>query len=102
MNLPPLPKPFAKLHHDDGYFTMPARDEKMGQLHQTDVYTAEQLCQAVREAVAAAVPEGWKLVPIEPTQEMCVVDFDCDDSVGIDSARIIYKAMLAASPEVKP
>jgi hypothetical protein len=48
--------------------------------------------------LAARVPDGWKLVPVEPTEEMCRVDFECDDSIGIDSARICYKAMLSAAP----
>ena len=52
---------------------------------------------------APSVPEGWKLVPIEPTKEMR----DAWDSAPIcedDDAefRRAYSEMLAAAPETKP
>lgn len=55
---------------------------------------------------AVAVPDGWKLVPIDPTTEM----LDTDEIVGgschsctpwtasYDDARRIYGAMLSAAP----
>ncbi|EGT5186209.1 hypothetical protein FZI02_08170 [Cronobacter sakazakii] len=45
------------------------------------------------------IPEGWKLVPIEPTQEMCdaVLGRACFTFNG-DGAKKIYEAMLAAAP----
>ena len=47
---------------------------------------------------AEAVPEGYKLVPIEPTKEMQKAALRADDDAfGVG----IYKAMLAAEPEVK-
>lgn len=53
-----------------------------------------------RAATRAAVPEGWKVVPAEPTDLMVhaamYVDISYDDRV------CIYKAMLSATPEVKP
>jgi hypothetical protein len=54
--------------------------------------------ESLRAQLEARVPDGWKLVPVEPTEEMCSVDFECDDSIGVDSARICYKAMLSAAP----
>lgn len=50
-----------------------------------------------------AVPEGWKLVPIEPDEKMC----KCGDSNwsmfvagnARAAARKLYRAMLAAAPE---
>ena len=57
---------------------------------------------------AQSVPDGWKLVPIEPTQEMInrVIDERLDAlAAGKDHTFIdIYKAMLAAAPkpEAKP
>ena len=55
---------------------------------------------------APSAPDGWKLVPIEPTQEMIdhVIDERLDALVaGEDHTFIdIYKAMLAAAPEAKP
>lgn len=53
---------------------------------------------AIAAMEAQGVPDGWQLVPKEPTQEMCAADFDCEDSIGIDSARTCYKAMLASAP----
>lgn len=53
----------------------------------------------------AKVPEGWKLVPVEPTDEMLVVRVNVRtilgwvttlDAHGTDT---IYRAMLAAAPE---
>lgn len=64
-----------------------------------------------REAVAAAVPEGWKLVPIEPTEEMIQAANDGDREYTLRNFGDIqtvqqgpydhWCAMLAASPEVK-
>lgn len=49
-----------------------------------------------------AMPEGWKLVPVEPTQEMVAVG--CEDegsriTDGAEFARALYADMLAAAPE---
>lgn len=48
--------------------------------------------------LAPSVPDGWKLVPIEPTPEMLA------SAWGIDACDIAgtYAAMLAAAPEAKP
>ena len=47
---------------------------------------------------APSVPEGWKLVPIEPTPSMAAsVELSTANSVSN-----IYRAMLAAAPEAKP
>lgn len=44
------------------------------------------------------VPDGWKLVPVEPTEAMvCAVDHD--DCATPDSAARAYKAMLTAAQE---
>lgn len=63
-------------------------------------------------APAPSVPEGWKMVPVEPTQEMCAaaVVFANGNAVyknvAAEALRIeegiygeAYAAMLAASPE---
>ena len=51
-----------------------------------------------RELKAPAVPEGWKLVPVEPTEDML--------TEGIDAGRIdedevvwIWNGMLAVAPD---
>ncbi len=46
--------------------------------------------------LAELVPEGWKLVPIEITQEMVDANFEGVCKGGIQSG---YRAMLAAAPE---
>lgn len=40
------------------------------------------------------VPEGWKLVPIEPTQKMCAAGINSDNGVYY-----VYRAMLAVAPQ---
>ena len=42
------------------------------------------------------IPEGWQLVPVEPTLEM--ISAATRDSVGFGT-RAAYKAMLAAAPK---
>jgi hypothetical protein len=52
--------------------------------------------------IPASVPEGWQMVPIEPTQEMLkAMEEQWMRGASIDMARREYKAMLAAAPEVK-
>lgn len=46
-------------------------------------------------AQQVAVPQGWKLVPIEPTDEMCE---SCLQVHNSDDAKAAYTAMLAAAP----
>lgn len=46
---------------------------------------------------AQAIPEGWRLVPIEPTHEM--VDAYKSNSSAGHLSEIGYKAMLSASPK---
>lgn len=52
---------------------------------------------------APSVPDGWKLVPIEPTKEMRAA-WDSSPICEDDDAefRRAYIEMLAAAPEVKP
>jgi hypothetical protein len=56
--------------------------------------------QAAR--AASPVAEGWKLVPVEPTEAMLRAGVDWtnrDDSLyDTDGTKAIYRAMLAASP----
>lgn len=50
-----------------------------------------------------SIPEGWKLVPIEPTLSMCIQGDNARENID-DGTRTpaIYRAMLAAAPEAKP
>lgn len=80
----------------------------------TDEFDAAKALLAAGAAGAAPVPEGWKLVPVEPTPEMCdegaqaIVQWEngavWPDSWGITyanqyrkDAMKAYKAMLAAA-----
>lgn len=55
-------------------------------------------------AATAGVPDGWRLVPVEPTKEMIEAAFMSED-VAFDSRSIVitdYRAMLAAAPSPAP
>lgn len=63
--------------------------------------------RAVESAVRAAllahiergrVPDGWKLVPVEPTTEMVAEIEDVSRIGAVWTAASVYRAMLAAAP----
>lgn len=58
--------------------------------------TVENLEQRVRELEAERVPEGYVVVPIEPTQEMLNASGTYDDD-----ARIYWNKFLAAAQQPK-
>jgi len=47
------------------------------------------------------VPDGWKLVPIEPTCYQVLAGRN-SDSMDDEPCVAVYLAMLAAAPEYKP
>ena len=55
---------------------------------------------------APSIPEGWKLVPIEPTPKMMRVAQKADHEGWLEydgeDVKRVYRAMLAAAPEAKP
>jgi hypothetical protein len=52
---------------------------------------------AARAGNSPATPDGWKLVPLEPTEEMMA---EAKRWTGLTStAEIVYREMLAASPQ---
>ena len=57
---------------------------------------AEEAVRAKEQAKQQAVPEGWQLVPVEPTIEM--VQAATHSAVGFGT-RAAYQAMLAAAPK---
>ncbi len=65
---------------------------------------AQRLVAAPSAQPAPSIPEGWKLVPIEPTPEMIdaaeYVDWGDADVRG--SCINAWDRMLAAAPEAKP
>jgi len=58
-----------------------------------------------KQAGNVQVPEGWKLVPVEPTEAMIAAGEAADDDSIIEHpfyvATKIYKAMLSAAPSTK-
>ena len=58
---------------------------------------AERVDEIFKQA-QPAVPEGWKLVPLEPTKEMAVAYWQFNDRQDV---RMIdaWKAILEAAPE---
>lgn len=67
----------------------------------------ENRVKELRAALAAAEREGWRLVPVEPTEDMKAAgEIEIDrDGYGTflwpNEALDVYRAMLAASPEAK-
>jgi hypothetical protein len=56
--------------------------------------------ESLRSQLAARVPDGWKLVPIEPTSEMMIAgkereDMECGNP---EAVKHIYADMLSAAP----
>ena len=45
-----------------------------------------------------AIPDGWQLVPVEPTTNQWAAGMQAFDS-GVDKVTRVYKAMLAAAPQ---
>jgi hypothetical protein len=58
---------------------------------------ARHLFAPVPVPVHAPVPTGWKLVPVEPTQDM----LDAPTNAWSADAKITWLAMLASAPEFK-
>jgi hypothetical protein len=63
-----------------------------------------------RSAVSATVPTGFKVVPVEPTEEMLDMgmaanvisrDEDTDGGFPREVANDVYRAMIEAAPEAK-
>jgi hypothetical protein len=77
------------------------------QLGQVGDYWLESSVRAIQEeaykaGIAAAVPEGWKVVPVEPTIDMCLSGAKARLSIEYPTpAEAAYIAMLSASPELK-
>lgn len=61
--------------------------------------------KAARRAPAAPVPQGWKLVPVEPTEKM-VLEGSCSQTfehghryIGEHAAKLAWQFMLAGAPQ---
>lgn len=67
------------------------------------LHPVEQLQQAFDAGKQATVPEGWQLVPIEPTEEMVSAFWGTIHHGDIELAHAwdAYFDMLAAAPKEK-
>lgn len=63
---------------------------------ESPLYTADQLAEAYEAGKRAGIPEGWVVVPKEPTKEMLQAGFDVQ---GSHLYGLTYSAMLAAAPK---
>lgn len=85
------------------------RDDAERALAVVKEYLTSQAATALRLSAGGGVPEGWKLVPVEPTFEMqiagrdAIIDASDDDNLDLstDDSDACYRAMLAASPTVE-
>lgn len=57
-----------------------------------------RILSALEIARLPAVPDGWKLVPVEPTKNMIDATSPAHEGEAI-IAKVMYRAMLAAAPE---
>ena len=85
--------------------TLRERVQMLGQLAR-DVNSRRVLeLEAQLEAVGAggvsalmAAPNGWQLVPVEPTSEMVIEAYKAQGEATSSACEEIYRAMLAAAP----
>jgi hypothetical protein len=54
--------------------------------------------EANRSSVAPVAPEGWKLVPVEPTDDQLQAMDGINNDLPADEVRAIYRAMVEAAP----
>lgn len=83
-------------------------EERIKELWAENRYDPQDFARAI-EAEAQRVPDGWKLVPVEPTAEMLhrvdgasIINFEeaaeaC--ALSFEEIQAIYRAMLSAAPE---
>lgn len=95
----PADEPVAYLVYAKGsrrYFTLTFDVNKVPEIYiggeVVNLYTRPQ-------PAAPAIPEGWKLVPVEPTQEM--LEAYVNNTGKFHSGRSDWEVMLAAAPERK-
>jgi len=108
-NLPPLPislEKFTELaHRTASRYSHRSELEKIAYTFLP--YTLEdfhrQVCAAI-EANTPAVPDGWKLVPVEPTQEMVTAGKDeyGEEVFSPHQVTIVYRDMLLSAPQPQP
>lgn len=81
-------------------------DEQIQDLLRVGNPSAEE-CRLIRMGWDAAMrtksaPEGWKLVPVDPTLSMLTAAILSSHAINVHRAEHCYRAMIAAAPEAKP
>lgn len=82
-------------------------DERLEQLSEieTSMGTTGEMMSIAKELLALRkgpeIPEGWKLVPVEPTPEMRLASRRYVAKTKLTTGPGFYRAMLAAAPEVE-
>lgn len=67
-------------------------------LNNSPLFTESQLQQAYAAGLREAVPEGWQLVPIDPTDAMIEAGDSTHEQMGIRDPTVhVWEAMLAAA-----
>ena len=116
--MPELPVALASIHAD-GYWTTDDRRPDWKWPARQRVFSVDQMHQYARDYAAAlsqtaGVPEGWKLVPVEPTEVMCEAAMSSlgwtrseaaaktapitPASPMMEGSMKVWSAMLAAAP----
>jgi hypothetical protein len=84
--------------------------KRLGEFEAAEMLTDYAALLRERESASARVPDGWQLVPIEPTDEMIdkgTDQYECEQGdtwyrnhqLSEGDCIAIYKAMLAAAPK---
>ena len=89
---PAVPRGFATLN--EWFLSLP--EQRQAQLRDDKWMLAGAAFEA-GQALAPAVPQGWKLVPVEPTPDMEGAG-RVNMAYGSCTARQVWSAMLAATP----
>jgi hypothetical protein len=97
--MPDLPRPYWKAGE--------VKDDFGNTYNETDLFTDDDMRAMYQKGYAAAlsqpagVPDGWKLVPVIPTEEMIARG---DEIIAEDGKRVrpesIYDAMVSGAPAV--
>ena len=75
----------------------PPNTMTLGDTRHLSFETRKAVFFGYQAGLSARIPEGWQLVPVEPTEEMCLEgDAGILDDCNSDE---IYKAMLSAAPD---
>lgn len=118
--LPPLPKKLSRVYLDDSYTSQQMRE--YARAHEThlmqsyaplmDAASAKHRIEKLEATIAelrlqsaivdCRLPEGWKLVPVNPTAEMSTAGKrtlkGAADSFERQQAISVFKSMVAAAP----